>query len=376
MRLPLDPSEIKNVFHASQQMLCAGSIEDLRKDALLIFQRLFHSEKGNFFLSNRSRPYASLDLESVSTCGISDKSLRLFRQYYHQLDPFKNALKKQSVIPQVIIFKELVSFEKLVKTEYYNDFLKPQDIHDQLAIYLTSGNHFLGAMALFRSKNSPVFSDDDKAKAKLIAPFLTAALERTLSIKKNKELEQAIHSIAFELPYEGIMVLDQSLTPVYANDIATGIISRLYRSNGAKHAPPSEIPDVLYTPAKELAAQINRSISRELPHIDLQLTLPNSQRKVAAHLRVHTSKKFSPLILICLSFSTQGTSVDGVLKHNGISPRELDIIRLLSEGKKNSEIAEALFISEYTVENHLRSIYRKMNVKNRTALVHKLIKLA
>jgi DNA-binding NarL/FixJ family response regulator len=59
----------------------------------------------------------------------------------------------------------------------------------------------------------------------------------------------------------------------------------------------------------------------------------------------------------------------------GLTRRELDVVNLLVKGQKNSQIASALFISEYTVDNHLKSIYRKMSVKNRTSLVYSLLQM-
>jgi DNA-binding NarL/FixJ family response regulator len=50
----------------------------------------------------------------------------------------------------------------------------------------------------------------------------------------------------------------------------------------------------------------------------------------------------------------------------------MEIAGLICDGLKNREIGEKLFISEYTVENHLRSIYQKMDVSNRTSLVNRI----
>lgn len=54
-------------------------------------------------------------------------------------------------------------------------------------------------------------------------------------------------------------------------------------------------------------------------------------------------------------------------KYN-ISPREQEIIQLISKGKSNKEIAEVLYISLQTVKHHTHSVYRKLNVKNRVQL--------
>jgi len=55
-----------------------------------------------------------------------------------------------------------------------------------------------------------------------------------------------------------------------------------------------------------------------------------------------------------------------------ISTREMEIIKLVSEGMKNKEIAEKLFISEETVKKHLNNVYRKMGVNSRFELIAKI----
>ena len=49
-----------------------------------------------------------------------------------------------------------------------------------------------------------------------------------------------------------------------------------------------------------------------------------------------------------------------------LSPREHEILRLVTEGASNPEIATAVFISRNTVEHHVSNIMRKLGVRNRT----------
>ena len=63
---------------------------------------------------------------------------------------------------------------------------------------------------------------------------------------------------------------------------------------------------------------------------------------------------------------------------NALTPRELDVLRLLVEGLSDAQIAESLIISRRTVNTHLTSIYNKLSVNSRSAatrhaLDHKLI---
>lgn len=52
-----------------------------------------------------------------------------------------------------------------------------------------------------------------------------------------------------------------------------------------------------------------------------------------------------------------------------ISPREVDVLRCLSVGYSNYDVAQKLHLSENTVKSHLFNIFRKLNVKNRTQAV-------
>lgn len=48
-----------------------------------------------------------------------------------------------------------------------------------------------------------------------------------------------------------------------------------------------------------------------------------------------------------------------------LSNTELNILKLLTEGKTNKEIADNLFISVHTVKKHISNIFKKLNIKSR-----------
>ena len=59
----------------------------------------------------------------------------------------------------------------------------------------------------------------------------------------------------------------------------------------------------------------------------------------------------------------------------GLSAREMDILTYVVRGSSNREIGSALYISEKTVKNHLSSIFRKLEVEDRTQAAIKAVKL-
>jgi DNA-binding NarL/FixJ family response regulator len=54
------------------------------------------------------------------------------------------------------------------------------------------------------------------------------------------------------------------------------------------------------------------------------------------------------------------------LKRQNLTDRELEVLQLLTKGRSNKEIAAALFISEDTVKSHLKTLFVKLDVQDRT----------
>lgn len=60
--------------------------------------------------------------------------------------------------------------------------------------------------------------------------------------------------------------------------------------------------------------------------------------------------------------------------HFNLSPREIEVLKLMADGASTSEAASKLFLSEYTVRDYISTIMQKMEAKNRTEAVAKGIR--
>ncbi|MBW2000192.1 MAG: hypothetical protein JRJ29_19815 [Deltaproteobacteria bacterium] len=364
----LSTQDLEEVLLVGHRAFEFDKLDQMRSWVLHVLKETLRGEKSNFFLVQGLEQ--KVDFSRVVTLGIEEKFLRQYRQYYHQLDPFAKTLLVDN--PPVLTTDALISYKSLVRTEYYHDFLRPQSIHYQMVIYLKSLNKVLGIVALFRPKNESNFSAVDKAKAELMAPYLAGALEKTIISEKLIDRECVIDSIIPDLPYEGIVILNDSFEPVYYNENAVSILSNLDKSGRNYRALLGPLPKEIYVRCKELVTCAKREGSAELHQCRFDLPSVGTREKISIDLRL-IFRLEAPLFLLCLEPEGRMLCLSNVLREQGLTERELDVVFLLSKGLKNSEIAQRLFISPYTVDNHLKSIYRKVGVKNRTSLVHRLM---
>ena len=57
-----------------------------------------------------------------------------------------------------------------------------------------------------------------------------------------------------------------------------------------------------------------------------------------------------------------------------VTPREVEVLELISQGLRDKEIADAIGISEKTVYVHVKNILAKLDVKDRTAAVRAAVR--
>jgi DNA-binding NarL/FixJ family response regulator len=67
-----------------------------------------------------------------------------------------------------------------------------------------------------------------------------------------------------------------------------------------------------------------------------------------------------------LTSATPVTYVEPPPELAQLTPRELDVLRLIASGANNREIAESLFLSENTVKNYVTNILSRLNLRDRT----------
>jgi LuxR family maltose regulon positive regulatory protein len=134
---------------------------------------------------------------------------------------------------------------------------------------------------------------------------------------------------------------------------------------------------------KALAHQSEANLSRALDALDRALTLGNA----GGYMRVFINEgaAIAPLLRGTVSRGTHGgyaprllAATEGAVtlateakadRIDFLSNREIEVLRMVSDGLSNRAISQHLFISEATVKRHLSTIYEKLAVNSRTQAI-------
>ena len=141
---------INPVLSATRGLFDCTSTDELREQVLCLMEKAFGIEKAVFFLTKGSEHKTDVDLSRIVAHGFEEKDHEVYRQYYHKLSPAYVSLKSAKFSPKnlVLTIDQIIPYDNLLRTEFYNDYLRACNVHFELIIYLKSRNRLLGIMAM------------------------------------------------------------------------------------------------------------------------------------------------------------------------------------------------------------------------------------
>lgn len=124
-------------------------------------------------------------------------------------------------------------------------------------------------------------------------------------------------------------------------------------------------------PVKVLILTVHNEVEYLLKAVDIGIDgylLKDSsydELKEAIDVVISGNTYIQPSLLPALNESMEDYALDKE-RIECLTKRELDVLRLISEGCSNKKISDELTISERTVKNHISHIFRKIDVEDRT----------
>jgi DNA-binding CsgD family transcriptional regulator len=214
------------------------------------------------------------------------------------------------------------------------------------------------------------FSHDDIARLKLLEPLLSVCLQNALLHNENRRYRNVV-KVFEEQTNSGIIILNSKKEPIYDNQQAQDLL-------GDMHRP---LCDAIAHPIEENISKLNQQMdywksTTMIPPINFHLQVGN--RAVQAWMGYLSEDQF-PEAAGCYAITFE-PSKGQIFNHKKIqsrfllTKREVEIIDGIFRGLKNMEIGEELFVGETTVKKHVQNICAKMGIRNRTAIIYKILK--
>lgn len=358
---------VLEVIHTANHCSDCGLI---RKKILEVFLKGFENNGAIFFLPDSDGMFSDIILSS----NLDEAFKHHFSNYYHQFDPL-HLIERPPRRALVGVMPQRVSYDFMLSTEYYNDFLKPQKIHHKLVVSLDSVDGAQGKIVLSRPADSVPFSETDIQMARTVSPYLAHTLSLNDLRQKISLSTNVLNLIEKDLA-TGIMLMDRCMHIVYINPQAAELCRRF--SGVARTRNDRPVPPDLMEILKKMAMGIEHGAPGAEIIPKQSIIIDHNGVKLSVLVRFVCDGPIpgcGDYYMIYLSELENRLSVeeDDIRHMFRLTPRELDVTRQIFKGLRNLEIAEKLFVSEITVKKHIQNIYAKVGVRNRTSLMSKIM---
>ncbi len=277
---------------------------------------------------------------------------------------------------EIVTTRDMVDKSDLVRTEMYNDYLAPRDLHEGLRLALSVSDGWVQDISLLRPWSAGPFEGQELAAAAVVLPHL----QRAAAIAERlREADTATTAglAALEAVRHACIVLDATGRPLFMNAAA----ETLFAQSRALRLGPRGIGSPDAATARALALLLSRAACAQDP--------------VAGHLRIAQVDGLASLLLLAmpvggrrepfalrmsatiLLISQAGTEAEGIGQQLatifGLTGAEAALAADLLAGHSVAEIAERSDRSVNTIRTHLGRLMSKTGTSRQGALVRELM---
>jgi len=164
----------------------------------------------------------------------------------------------------------------------------------------------------------------------------------------------------------GILIFDMNNRLLYSNETALKIVPDLKNI-------PKEIHD-LCTKKIKIINKTGSTQESIYSALNTESGICHSMRAIV--ITGFGESKSIPHIMVLIEgiIEKHRINFEKIKQTFNLTRRELEVLNLICEGCANREISERLFVSEYTIKDHIKNIMRKMNVNSRSEVIFLCLK--
>jgi DNA-binding CsgD family transcriptional regulator len=248
----------------------------------------------------------------------------------------------------------------------YRELMVPMGFRHEIRNVFTTGGQIWGCGSTWREPGSPDFTDREVDFFRRIAPHLAAGL-KAAALRTEALAESGEDSIP------GVLVLDHKGRVVQHTQAAERWLRELEGLAPGWREAGDLLPAAVHTIVGVLRGTLGPGPDRDRNRIPRLLVRAHSGRWLALHgarTEPHPERESETMIVIELAGSREVAWLRTAAY--GLSGREQEVVALVARGLSTGQISRTLFISEYTVQDHLSNVFEKVGVRGRRALVKRL----
>lgn len=234
----------------------------------------------------------------------------------------------------------------------WQDVIVPSGLAHELRAVFRDSRHVWGAFILLRGPDVADFTAEDVDVVAKMAPAIARGFRRVLVRQHLAYADDAREA--------GILVLSGvALEVLTATNAARAWLGEL--DDGS---PVGALPTPVVSAAR--AARAGRAVATVRA-----LTRGGRWLTITAEV-TDTAGRGAPDVGVVVQPSRPAEIAQIVGAAHGLTPRETDVVLLVASGHTNQEIARKLDVSPYTVADHLKSTFGKLEVASRGEMTSKL----
>src|ERR687890_1747135 len=253
----------------------------------------------------------------------------------------------------------------LERSTRYAEYLRPLGLAHEMRGAFTSGGYLWGSMDLIRESGSPDFEPRETNLLRRIAPHLGNGL-KIAALRMQTPVKEGMRDVpgVLTLDYQGRVVQHTPAAERWLRDLED--LRPGWRERG-------DLPRAVVMVVLSLRRAMSPERARDEASVPTLRARARSGRWLTLYgsLTEATPERRSETVIII-----EPTKPEELLPFSmsayGLSPREEEIVKFVVRGHPTTRISRSLFISEHTVQNHLRSVFEKVGVRSRGELVKRI----
>ncbi len=360
--------DVSGYYKINNEISDTTSYKDITSKILSPLSQLVGAETSIFAVLKKTDD--GLHAQNFISSSVDYKSSVNYEKYFQNNDPvlphaYTSAMNNYRLgISKSFTFAldNIIDFQKFSRGQYYNEFLRPNSIRQILTTGIPSNTDASLVYVLgFHRYGNNAFRKKDAHISSYFGPILFNTLNNLALKTQLCDRDIIVSHLKKQVSDTGLTIVDDDYNIIFANHAGQSHFQ--INQNGSRQYSNLD---------RELVAELHSFISHMDQSSTKKVEFDHKGVKVVARMVISEIKSQTKRIILnsCRPLQTNIGSME--MEKYRLTQREMDISSLIVMGLTSPQISEKLCISIRTVENHLRSIYTKANVKNRTSLAYKL----